>query len=113
MQALAGTTLTAVAFVLDYLRLEFEDIFLTLLSDPSVEAAGIRLQAGMAGYRDMLCERISQAVTEATEQKGTAIRLLLSDGSRIEIPLDDKKRKGAEAATLQIPNEGLCVWHFE
>lgn len=113
LQALARRQLTAVAFVLDYLRFEFEDIFLTVLSNPSVEAAGVRLEAGMAGYRDLLCERISQTVTEATEQKGRAIRLLFSDRSTIEIPLNDEKRKGAEAATLQIPNEGLCVWHFE
>jgi hypothetical protein len=113
LEALGGKQVTAVAFVFDYLRLEFEAIFLTVLSDPCVEAADVRLRAGLAGYKDMLCDRISQTVTEASEEKGKEIRLSFGDGSIIRIPLKDEERRGTEAALLQLPNEGLCVWHFE
>ena len=105
--------MTAVAFVMDYIRLEFEDAFLTARSLPYVQIGDINLASGMPGYRDMLCERITRQVTKASDTEQEEIRIEFNDGSVIAIPLGTDKYRGEEAAILQIPEQTLCVWRPE
>jgi hypothetical protein len=111
--SLVGRQLTAVAFVMDYIRLEFEDAFLTALSLPYVRVGDKRLASGLPGYRDMLCELITQQVTNASDTEHEEIRIEFNDGSLIAIPLGADEYRGKEAAILQVPSQALCVWRPE
>jgi hypothetical protein len=104
--------MTAVSFVLDYINLQFDDAFLTALSLPWVRANNSKLAFGVAGYRDMLCERIGHQVNAASETE-KEIRLAFDDGSVIAIPLGSEEYRGVEAAILQIGPEIKCVWRPE
>ncbi|HVS81144.1 MAG TPA: hypothetical protein VHE60_05375 [Pyrinomonadaceae bacterium] len=110
---LVGKQMTAVSFVLDYINFQFEDAFLTALSLPYVQAGDTKLINGTAGYRDMLCERISHKVSSASDTKSQEIRVSFDDGSVIAIPLWLEEYRGAEAAILQIGPEIKCVWRPE
>ena len=109
--SLANKQLTAVCFVLDYINLQFDDAFLTVLAPPYVEVGEVKLEKSDAGYRDMLCERIQQNVVAALEAEGREIRVSFEDGSLIGIPLGLKEFYGREAAILQLGREIRGVWH--
>jgi len=113
LASLIGKQMTAVSFVLDYINFQFEDAFLTALSLPYVQANQGKLSYGAAGYRDMLCERISHKVTAASEIEEQEIRITFDDGSVIAIPLGLEEYRGVEAAILQIGPEIKCVWRPE
>ena len=111
LRSLANKELTAVCFVLDYVNLQFEDAFLTVLVSLYVQVGEVKLEKSDAGYRDMLCERIQQKVVAASDTEGQEVRVSFEDGSVIGVPLTVGEFNGREAVILQLGREIRCVWH--
>ena len=80
LDALAGQELSTVAFVQDYLQLEFNGPTLTMFVWPDVFRDEGSYAFGEPGYRDFLCNEIGQAVSEATLEPGEAIEVQFEDG---------------------------------
>jgi hypothetical protein len=95
---LVGEELNTVAFVMDYVEFSFNGPVLRALSNPIVDAAGVRLQFPEPGSRDALCLLIGSEVGAVTVRDGDRIELALNNEHSLTIPLDPGSRRGAEAA---------------
>ena len=113
LRVLIGRQLTAVTFIMDYVKFQFEDAFLSSLYPPVLLLSdGSELEFGMEGFCNRVCERIQQAVT-ATEDNGKEISIKLDDGSILRAPLWHEEARGREAAILECPPEPMLVWRPE
>ena len=113
LRALIGRQLTAVMFVMDYVKFQFEDAFLSSLYPPVLSLSdGSQLEFGAVGFCNRVCERIQQTVTE-TDDNGKEISITLDDGSVLHVPLWCEEARGREAAILECPPEAMLVWRPE
>lgn len=104
-----GARLTSVNFVLDYLILGFDEKgALTTLVWPELSVAGRILKFGMQGYRDCLCELITEVVLEA-EISATDTITISFGVDYLRIPLRERQSPG-EKAILTGPQHFLHVW---
>ncbi len=110
LQTISGVRLTSVQFVLDYLILGFDEKgALTTLVWPEIYDGGKIIRLGMSGYRDRLCELISQIVETVEITEDETIFIAFENKSRIRIPLRDRKDPG-ERAIFRAPQHRLRVW---
>jgi hypothetical protein len=113
LRVLIGRQLTAVTFIMDYVKFQFEDAFLSSLYPPVLSLAdGSEIEFGMDGFCNRVRERIQQTVA-ATEDNGREIIIKLEDGSVIRVPLWYEEARGSEAAILECPPEPMLVWRPE
>jgi hypothetical protein len=113
LRVLIGRPLTAVTFILDYVKFQFEDAFLSSLYPPVLSLSdGSEFEFGREGFCDRVCERIQQTVV-ATDDNGKEINIKLSDGSALHIPLWYEEARGSEAAILECPPDPMLVWRPE
>jgi|SRR5580704_9157241 hypothetical protein len=105
-----GARLSSVDFVLDYLILGFDGKgALTSLVWPEIIRPGMSvLKFGMQGYRDGLCDLITQVVSEAHFSDDETITILFGD-THFRIPLQQRKVPG-ERAIFKAPKHFLHVW---
>jgi len=103
--------MTAVSFVMDYLRFEFEDVFLTALAPAYVQVDQVRYEFGQPGFCEAACQRITKEVVKATHDDLNEILIQFVDGSMIGIRVGLADYKGKEQAILQIPSKNLVVWN--
>jgi len=99
-----------VRFVLDYLILGFDEKgALPTLVWPEIYNGETVIRFGMKGYRDRLCELITQAVraVEITEEE--TIFITFENKSRMRIPLRDRRTPG-ERAIFTAPMHHLYTW---
>jgi hypothetical protein len=106
---LVGRELSGVAFVRDYIQLQFDDRGLTAINPPSVVVNGETNTPGHQGYRDSLCERIGRTVVETELNEEDRIWLKFDDNSAISISLRSEDCVGPEAAILYVGEE-TWVW---
>lgn len=109
---LGGEELSAVSFVRDYVELHFDGPVLRALTLPVVvDAAGRSTDATSDVWRNALCALIGVVVVGVEIDDGVAIRVRFAGGTRLEIPLSDKFRRGPEAAHF-LPEGDLpmFVW---
>lgn len=112
---IVGEQLSAVNFVMDYLVLQFNDYFLTVLTPLVVRTGDQSYRLGDLPYRDALCERITHNVREVvltTEH----LDIGFDDDVDFDISLKEKDRVGAEAIIFQFPKgkiKGMLVMHIE
>jgi hypothetical protein len=78
-KSILGEQLSSVEFVQDYLQLHFDGNTLTYYSWPNIIQGSRSLNIQTIGYRDALCEIISQKV----------IRILLFDNTQLDIFFDN------------------------
>ena len=109
LKNLIGRELSGVAFVRDYIQLQFDDRGLTAINLPSVIANGEAKIPDHQGYRDLLCERIGHTVVEAELNDGEGIWLKFDDDSVVSISLKNEDYIGPEAAIMYI-DERTWVW---
>ena len=107
---LIGRTLSAVVFVQDYLQLQFDGSVLTLLVWPVVTTDATEKAFHSPGYRDLLCERIGESVTDAQAVSEQALSIRLSDGSSITASLVPEDHTGPEAAIYAAQDGRTWVW---
>lgn len=113
LSRIVGEQLIAVNFVLDYLYLQFNECFLTVLTPLVVVVGEQSLKLGDLPYRDALCERITHNVTGAL-LSSDHLRIDFDDGSRFIVSLIDEVHVGSEAILFQFPEAGqmqLLVMH--
>jgi hypothetical protein len=108
--SLLGQELSGVAFVRDYIQLQFDDRGLTAVTLPTVASKGGTHLSGMPGYRDSLCERIGHMVVDARMREDEGIELKFDDGSVISISLKREDYIGAEAAIFNDGSHQPWVW---
>jgi len=110
LQSISGVRLTSVQFVLDYLILGFDEKgALTTLVWPEIYDAGKIIRLGMSGYRDCLCDLITQIVETVEITEDETIFIAFENKSRIRIPLRDRKDPG-ERPIFRAPQHRLGVW---
>src|SRR5437763_12297202 len=100
-----GEQLSAVSFVMDYLQLQFNAYFLTVLTPLVVLVGEQSYRLGDTHYRDTLCERITHNVTEVVLAEDH-LRIGFDDGAAFDISSKEEDRVGAEALIYQFPEEG-------
>ena len=104
-----GARLSSVQFVMDYLILGFDGKgALTTLVWPEISTAGQAFRFGMPGYRDRLCELITEVVSEVSFSEDETITISFGD-SHLRIPLQQRKAPG-ERAIFTAPRNFLQVW---
>jgi len=105
-----GARLSSVDFVMDYLILGFDGKgALTSLVWPEIFlSGGSVLKFGMQGYRDGLCELITQVVSEVQFSEEEIITISFGD-THFRIPLQQRRFPG-ERAIFTAPKHFLHVW---
>jgi len=90
MHDIIGQQLSAVVFVMDYLRLMFNSDYMNVMGYPPVTVRGDAYHPGSSRYRDVLCEIITHIVVRAEARKGDAVEIVFDDDSSIYIPVRDE-----------------------
>jgi hypothetical protein len=106
---IVGARLSSVDFVLDYLILGFDEkgALTSLVWPEIISPAGRVLKFGMEGYRDSLCELITQVVSEAHIGDDETITISFGE-NYLRIPLRQKQH--GEKAIFTAPKHFLHVW---
>lgn len=99
---IVGEQLHQVSFVMDYVRLHFNEACLTALTLPTVRVSDQVWTSAEAGWRDRLCERIGVAV-ESAYVRGGEIGIDFEDGARIAVSLKEQDYRGPEAINFMAP----------
>src|SRR5258705_4004932 len=91
LKQIVGTRLTSVCFVMDYLTLGFDEKgTLTSLVWPEVmDSVGNTTIFEEHGYRDRVCELVSQVVNDAQITNDETMLITFENGSRLAIRLRD------------------------
>ena len=85
--AVRGRLLSAVAFVQDYVQLQFDGPLITLLEWPEVHINGLVVVSGKPGYRDALCTLIGKVVESAFVRPGDQLRITFTGAAPIFVVL--------------------------
>lgn len=110
LQTICGARLTSVQFVLDYLILGFDEKgALTTLVWPEILDNHVPIKFGTNGYRNRLCELITETVTQAEISEDETITISFEGKSTLRIPLRSRTVPG-ERAIFTAPRHQLCVW---
>ena len=110
LEELSGARLTSVQFVMDYLILGFDGKgALTTLAWPKIIEGDIKMEYGMSGYRDSLCELITKTAKKVSVSDDEVFSFIFENSKQLQINLRDSKSKG-ERAILTGPDHLLCVW---
>ena len=105
LSRIVGEQLSAVSFVMDYLQLQFNNYFLTVLTPLTVLAGEQSFRLGDLPYRDALCERIThivKSVVLATDY----LRIDFDDDSAFIISLKEEDYVCPEAINFQWRESG-------
>lgn len=119
---LIGAEVSSVVFVRDYLQLVLEadrdvrvsdgmvgpgpmfagrDIRISALTAPHVhDSHGCRIQLTDAGWRDALCDLISDRVRDASIVEREEFRIEFDSGKVLTVSLRDDDRRGPEAVNV-------------
>ena len=107
---LVGLELGAVAFIRDYVELNFDGPLLTCEVWPTVGIGESVLGIRNPGYRDALCSFIGQAVAATAEATGQGLSVAFSQGSISLHPSWDEL-VGPEIAMLSgFADRAWMVW---
>ena len=102
LSRIIGEQLSAVCFVMDYLQLQFNGCLLTVLTRLTVICNDHSYSSEAAGYRDLLCERITQKVCEVVLSP-EKLSIIFEDDARFDISLKEENYIGAEAIHFHFP----------
>lgn len=112
LKAIEGQQLSAVAFVMDYLQLQFNSDFLTSYVWPELKTTDAVIDNNNPEYKNALCNLITKIVAQAEEGKDK-LTIKFEDNSVIEIPMtEENKRKFPEIATLICSDKRWQYWPY-
>lgn len=110
ISAIEGEQLSSVIFVMDYLQLSFNNAWLTLYIWPEVFRSEGSYAFGEPGYRDALCEQITEIVSSTSIEDGVALEIGFENGVIFRTSLRDEDYVGPEAINFSTgPNDPLLV----
>jgi hypothetical protein len=110
LHEIEGQELSGVAFVQDYLHLDFDGPRLTLFTWPEVFREEGSYAYGEPEYRNVLCALIGENVTAATLAEGEALEIAFERGAILRASLREEDLDSPEAghfAPTGDPDEGL------
>jgi hypothetical protein len=105
LSRIVGEQLTAVIFVVDYLKFQFNNYYLTALFPVVVCEGEQSYRLGDLRYRDSLCERIMRDVTGALLE-ADSLRISFDDGASFAVSLKEEDRVGMEALLFEFQEAG-------
>ena len=88
-------------FVMDYLKFQFNDPVLTVLTSVLVRMGDGEYQLGDLSWRDALCDRITRTVSGVFLTMDR-LEVRFDDGSEFVVPLKDEARAGDEAVIFEF-----------
>lgn len=107
---LVGRELAIVAFVRDYVQLNFDGPLLTCDVWPTVRVGAAQLSVADAGYRDALCSLIGETVVSTTERTRTGLVVEFSAAAVVLHPRWEELQ-GPEIAMLSgFEDRAWMVW---
>lgn len=83
-----GEKLSSVTFVMDYLQLDFDGNRFTLNLWPTLNVANSNYEFNDAGYRDKLCQLITEIVKKIVLVEDDSLLIEFETGNSIFISLD-------------------------
>lgn len=102
--------LLSVAFVQDYLELDFDGPLLTLYVWPDVaDADGISIAYGEPGYRDALCSVIGETVTTPELHEGRSMTVEFENGTVLALSLREEDIDVSEAGSFRTAAEDTLL----
>lgn len=111
LQKIVGTQLTSVEFILDYVKLDFDNEGnLTSLIWPEIWISNKKFVLKDSGYRDMLCSLIGRSVNSVHISDDEIISIKIGSDSNIVIPISCDNT-GSERAVFTAPGDIMFVWH--
>lgn len=108
---LNGQSVSAVAFVQDYVEFHFDGRILRSLSEPVLVVGRVSWTFPAVGARDAFCTLIGKAVTGVHVLEGDRIELTFGAGALLVIPLSVSSGANGEAAHY-VPEENgpVEIW---
>lgn len=106
ISAIEGQELTAVEFVVDYLRLRFDGPTLTLYGWPHVLLADFSVAYGEPEYRNALCAQIGEMVAKAALEEMESLTVEFESGTVIALSLREEELDGPEAGSYSATGDG-------
>jgi hypothetical protein len=114
--AIEGQELTAVEFVVDYLRLRFGDgaagPMLTLYAWPHVLLSDFSVAFGEPEYRNALCAQIGETVAKAALEELESLTIEFESGTVIGLSMHEEDIDGAEAGSYSEDGSGVGEVEF-
>ena len=110
--SLVGESISAVAFVMDYVEFHFNGPRLRALTNPVVHTAAIDIQFPNSGSRDALCSLIGQAVENVRLKETQFLELIFASGVSLVIPLGAQDLGGPEALHWHPDDDlrNMMIW---
>ncbi len=112
ISAIEGNELGTVAFVQDFLELNFSGPELTLYTWPTIFLSEGSYDFGEPGYRDALCSQIGVNVTTATLEPGIAMEIAFENDVTLRCSLRSEDYEGSEAGQFYSGNDGDSAVEF-
>jgi hypothetical protein len=110
LQTVVGEYLSAVAFVMDYVQLDFCGYGFTMNSWPTITIQNRTLSHADGGYRDALCSLIGETTTEVDEYWNTGLRFQFKNASYINLSLKvGHGFSSPEVATFSTPKKSFAI----
>jgi hypothetical protein len=97
VSAMEGEELRSVAFVENYVELQFGPALLTLYAWPYVMLPDFSVAFGEPEYRNALCAQIGESVESATLEEGDALTIELGSGVVLGLSLREEDLDGPES----------------
>jgi hypothetical protein len=98
LEMIVGESLSSVEFVMDYVRLGFNESSLTTFVGPQVQNLDRILSETDPGYRDALCALIGVVVSSTEVREEEVLRITFTDGRAITVSLRAEEAVGPEYA---------------
>jgi hypothetical protein len=98
LEMIVGESLSSVEFVMDYVRLGFNESRLTAFVGPQIENLDRTLSDTDSGYRDALCALIGVVVSSTEVREEEVLRIAFTDGRAITVSLRAEGVVGPEYA---------------
>jgi hypothetical protein len=104
--AIEGQELTAVEFVGDHLRLDFDGPRFTLYDWPTVLLAHFSVAFGEPEYRNALCAHIGQIVEKAVLEDDESLTIELENGTVLGLSLHAEDLDGPVVGSFSADGDG-------
>lgn len=112
VSALEGQELSAVEFVADYLRLQFDGPLLTFYAWPHVLLADFSVAFGEPEYRNALCAQIGELVGTAKLEELDSLTIEFESGTVLALSLREEDLEGPESGSYSADGSDESVEEF-
>jgi hypothetical protein len=112
ISAIEGEELKSVAFVEDFLELQFGRSLLTLYTWPYVMLTDFSVAFGEPEYRNALCAQIGEMVSTASLQEDDALTIELQNGVVLGLSLREEDVDGPESGSYSESGDAVDAVEF-